>query len=68
MLRLYDYSDSGNGYKVRLLLNQLAIPFELIELDIIEGETRTPEFLARNPNGKIPVVELEDGSLVKLRD
>jgi len=47
---------------VRLLLNQLAIPFELIELDIIKGETRTPEFLARNPNGKIPVLELEDGT------
>ncbi|MDH3593897.1 MAG: glutathione S-transferase family protein [Rhodospirillales bacterium] len=62
MLRLYDYLDSGNGYKVRLLLNQLAIPFELIELDIIKGETRTPEFLARNPNGKIPVLELEDGT------
>ncbi|MDH3913109.1 MAG: glutathione S-transferase family protein [Rhodospirillales bacterium] len=61
-MRLYDYLDSGNGYKVRLLLNQLAIPFELIELDIIKGETRTPEFLARNPNGKIPVLELEDGT------
>ncbi len=68
MLRLYDYSDSGNGYKVRLLLNQLAIPFELIELDIIEGETRTPEFLARNPNGKIPVLELEDGAFLPESD
>ena len=64
MLRLYDYPDSGNGYKVRLLLNQLAIPFELIELDIMKGETRTPEFLARNPNGKIPVLELEDGTFL----
>ena len=47
MLRLYDYLPSGNGYKARLLLTQLAIPFELIKCDIIKGETRTPEFLAK---------------------
>jgi len=64
MLRLYDYFDSGNGYKVRLLLHQLAIPFELIELDIMKGETRTPAFLAKNPNGRIPTLELEDGSFL----
>jgi len=62
MLRLYDYLPSGNGYKVRLLLSQLALPYELVELDILQGETRTPEFLAKNPNGKIPVLELEDGA------
>ena len=62
MLRLYDYLESGNGYKVRLLLHQLALPFERIELDITRGETRTPEFLARNPNGRIPLLELPDGS------
>lgn len=61
MLRLYDYSDSGNGYKVRLLLAQLDIPYERIERDIMTGETRTPEYLAINPNGRIPVLELEDG-------
>ncbi len=62
MLRLYDYLDSGNGYKVRLLLHQLNISFELVEIDIMAGETQTPEFLARNPIGKIPTLELEDGS------
>jgi glutathione S-transferase len=62
MLRLYDYLDSGNGYKVRLLLRYLDIPFELIECNIIEGETRTQKFLAKNPNGRIPTLELEDGS------
>ena len=61
MLRLYDYHDSGNGYKVRLLLSQLGLPFDYVETDIIKGETRTPEFLALNPNGRIPVVVLEDG-------
>jgi glutathione S-transferase len=62
MLWLYDYLPSGNGYKVRLLLHQLGIPFERVELDIVRGETRTPEFLARNPNGRIPTLELEDGT------
>ena len=60
-LRLYDYLSSGNGYKVRLLLAQLEIPYERIERDIMAGETRTPEYLAINPNGRIPVLELEDG-------
>ena len=62
MLKLYDYLPSGNGYKVRLLLTQLGIPFERIELDIVKGETRTPYFLTINPNGRVPVLELEDGA------
>jgi glutathione S-transferase len=61
MVRLYDFLPSGNGYKVRLLLRQLSIPYELIEMDITRGETRTPEFLAKNPNGRIPLIELDDG-------
>jgi len=60
--KLYDYLESGNGYKVRLLLHQLGIPFERVELDIAKGETRTPEFLRINPNGRIPVLQLEDGT------
>ena len=64
MIRLYDYLPSGNGYKVRLLLTQLAVPFERIELNIIKGETRTPEFLRKFPNGRIPAVELDDGKLL----
>jgi glutathione S-transferase len=62
MLRLYDFLESGNGYKVRLLLTQLKLPFEYVEKDILKGETRTPEFLALNPNGRIPVLRLEDGT------
>jgi len=61
MLRLYDYLPSGNGYKVRLLLTQLGIPFDRVEMDILKGETRTPEFLKKNPNGRIPVLQLESG-------
>jgi len=62
MLRLYDNLISGNGYKVRLLLTRLGLPFERVEMDIFKGETRTPDFLARNPNGRIPTLRLEDGS------
>ncbi len=61
MLTLYDYLPSGNGYKVRLLLSQLGIPFHLIEKDILKGETRTPEFLAINPDGRIPALLFDDG-------
>src|SRR5512134_1338131 len=61
MYRLYDYLSSGNGYKVRLLLAQLGIPFERVELDILRGETRTPGFLAKNPNHRIPLLEWPDG-------
>src|ERR1700691_3580923 len=61
MIRLHDYLPSGNGYKVRLLLTQLGVPFERIELDIIKGDTRTPDFLRKFPNGRIPAVELDDG-------
>src|SRR5579871_6602673 len=62
MLRLHDSASSGNAYKVRLLLTQLGIPFERLEYDIDHGATRTPEFLrAKNPNGRVPVLELPDG-------
>jgi glutathione S-transferase len=64
MLRLYDFLESGNGYKVRLLLTQLGIPFERIERNILTGETHTPEFLQKNPNGRIPVLETEDGAFL----
>jgi len=56
--RLYDYLPSGNGYKVRLVLRQLGLPYELVELDIKRGETRTLEFLSKNPNGRIPLLEI----------
>ena len=62
MLRLYDNHLSGNGYKPRLLLAHLGRTYERVEVDSLKGETRTPEFLARNPNGRIPVLELDDGT------
>ena len=62
MLRLHDFHDSGNGYKVRLLLGQLHIPYDYVEVDILAGASRTPEFAEKNINGRVPVLELEDGS------
>src|SRR3546814_10723679 len=64
MLKLYDDPDSGNGYKVRLMLHLLGIPHEVVEVDAIRGETRKPPFLAKNPNGRIPLLELEDGTFL----
>ena len=62
MIRLHDALISGNGYKVRLLLAQLGIPFERVEYDLAPGETRTPGFLQKvNPDGRIPVLETGDG-------
>jgi len=65
---LYDYLDSGNGYKIRLLLAQLGRPYRWVELDITTGQTRTPAFLAKNPNGRIPTVELDDGTCLAESD
>jgi glutathione S-transferase len=53
---LYDYLPSGNGYKCRLTMKALGTPYELVQMDIVAGATRTPEFLAINPNGKVPVL------------
>ena len=62
MVTLYDFLDSGNGYKVRLTLRELGQPFVYRELNILLGETRQPWFLAKNPAGEIPVLELDDGT------
>ena len=64
MITVYGMAMSGNCYKLRLLLEQLGRPYRWIEVDSARGETRTPEFLARNPNGKVPLIELDDGSVL----
>ena len=63
-MRLYDYPASGNGSKVRLRVAELGLPCEFVPVDILAGEARTPEFLARNPNGRVPLLELDDGSFL----
>jgi glutathione S-transferase len=60
-MRVYGDIQSGNCYKVRLLLAYLQEPHEWVHVDILGGETRRPEFLSKNPAGKIPVLELESG-------
>lgn len=64
MTTVYGFSVSGNCHKVRLLLEQLGQPYRWVEVDSSAGETRTPEFLARNPNAKVPVLALEDGRVL----
>ena len=68
MYRVYGMSSSGNCYKVRLLLTQLDEPFEWIETSTLKKQTRTPEFLKLNPNGKIPLLQLDDGRLLPESD
>ena len=60
--KLYDYPDSGNGYKVRLTLHYLGLEYSYHAVDILAGESRTPDFLSLNPNGRIPVLQLADGA------
>lgn len=62
MLELYDDPLSGNGYKARLMMAFLGMPYRYRRVDIFKRETRTPAFLALNPNGRIPLLILEDGS------
>ena len=61
MITLYEHHDSGNCYKARLLLTHLGRPFRTVAVSSLDGSTRKPEFLARNPIGKVPTVELDDG-------
>ncbi|MCA0393837.1 MAG: glutathione S-transferase family protein [Proteobacteria bacterium] len=64
MTTVHGYSPSGNCHKLRLLLAQLGTPYRWIEVDSSRGETRTPEYLAKNPNGKVPMLELDDGRIL----
>src|SRR3954463_11100027 len=61
MYKLYSMQRSGNSYKVRLALALLNAPYRAIEIDILRGESRTPEFLAKNPSGQVPLLEVGDG-------
>jgi glutathione S-transferase len=61
MYTLYSMQRSGNSYKVRLALSQLRMPYRLVEIDILKGDSHTPEFLAKNPNGQVPLLEVSSG-------
>ena len=64
MITVHGFSSSGNCHKVRLLLEQLGRDYRWIEVDSSKGETRTTGFLAKNPNGRVPVIELDDGRIL----
>jgi glutathione S-transferase len=61
VITIYGMRTSGNCYKLQLLLDQLGRDYRWVDVDSAHGATRTPEYLARNPNGKVPLLELEDG-------
>jgi glutathione S-transferase len=61
MLTLYSMQRSGNSYKARLALAQLGVHYRLVEIDILKGESHTPEFLTKNPNGQVPLLEVAPG-------
>ncbi len=61
MYKIYATTGSGNCYKVQLLMRQLSIPFEVIDVDVLKGETQSPDYLAINPNGKVPYLTLPSG-------
>jgi glutathione S-transferase len=63
-LILYEHPSSGNCLKARVMLDQVGASYERVELDLFAGETRTPEHFARNPDGRIPVLELDDGTFL----
>ena len=63
-MRVYGDIRSGNCYKIKLLAALLDIKHEWVPVDVMAGETRTGDFLARNPNGKVPVLELDDGRML----
>ncbi len=59
MYTLYSMQRSGNSYKVRLAMALLDQPYRAVEIDILRGESRTPDFLAKNPSGQVPLLEVE---------
>ena len=64
MIRAYGYTPSGNCWKVRTILELTGRPFQWVETNSNAGATRTPEYLALNPNGKVPIVQLDDGEVI----
>jgi glutathione S-transferase len=64
LIKVYGFSSSGNCYKIKLLLTLLEKEYEWIEINSLKGETRTSEFLDKNLNGKIPLLELDNGDFL----
>ena len=63
MIRLHDFAASANCFKVRMLLSQLGLPYERVPVDIFAGDSQTDEYLARNPAGRTPLLEVDGGAI-----
>jgi glutathione S-transferase len=68
VITVYGYSPSGNCHKLRMLLGYLCRDYRWVETDSARGASRTPEYLAKNPNGKVPIIELDDGRVLAESD
>lgn len=65
MYTVFGDKQSGNCYKIQLLLNHLDVVYEWVDIDILASDTRHADFLAKNPNGKIPVLRLPSGEYLQ---
>lgn len=63
MIKLHDFAASANCFKVRMLLSQLGLPYERVPVDIFAGDSQTDEYLARNPAGRTPLLEIDGGAI-----
>ncbi len=63
-MKLYEHASSGNCLKCRIVLRQLELPYESVSVDLFLGETRTAEHFARNPDGRVPVLETDWGTTI----
>ncbi len=63
-MKIYGDTQSGNCYKIQLLCHLLNIQYEWVPVDIMAGDTRTKRFLALNPNGKVPIIQLDNGEVL----
>ena len=63
-MTIYGDSISGNCLKVKFVADRLGLPYDWVEISVLKGETRTPEFLAMNPAGQVPVVRFADNGVL----
>ena len=64
-VKLYNHSVAPNPHRVRIFAAEKGIELALEEINILAGQSRTPEFLAKNSSGAVPVLELDDGSYLQ---
>ncbi|VUD59291.1 Disulfide-bond oxidoreductase YfcG [Thalassocella blandensis] len=60
-MKIYGDKISGNCYKIQLVCHLLKLDYEWVDVDVVSGGARTPDFVAKNPNAKVPLLALDDG-------